>query len=261
VRRAARFGPVFGPLAIGAAIAALAQLALPHGVPLYDGAIVPDPYRYLSPGPGQTGNPSAYAADLPVSNGQSPQITAATTENPPQAQLIALAGTFAVPAGVATIHVSITPVSAAVPATIGALSGNVYRVAVTSPDGAELAISGSQRPTLAMRGAAALADAAIARDRSDQWQRLETVANAALAVYTVEPDALGDFAIVDLAGGGPSSTDLVVAGTVVIVVAAIAFWAFRTWRRRRALAAEPVGPTRSRRPPPSRRAPPPRRRR
>jgi hypothetical protein len=258
VRRSARFGPGLGALAVGAAIAALAQLALPHGVPLYDGVIIPDAYRFLSPGPGQAGQPTSYSADLPVSSGQSPQITAATTENPPQAQLIALAGTFTVPAGATTVHVSITPVAAVAPMTTGALSGNVYRVAVTGPDGAELAISGSQRPTLAMRGAAPLADAAIARDRNDQWQRLDAVANASLAVYTVEPDALGDFAIVDLSGGGPSSTDLVIAGTVVIVIAAIAFWAFRTWRRRRAIAAEAPP---ARRPAPSRRPPPPRRRR
>jgi hypothetical protein len=259
VRRAAWSGRALGVLALGAAVAALAQLALPHGVPIYDGVIAPDAYRFLSPAAGEAGHPTSYSADLPVSNGQSPQITAATAENPPQAQLIALAGAFVVPAGATTIHVSITPVAAAVPETSGTLSGNVYRVAVTGPGGVELAMAGPQRPTLAMRSASALSDAAIARERGTQWQQLETVANAALAVYTAEPDALGDFAVVDLAGGGPSTTDLVIAATVGVVIVALALWAIRTLRRRQSIAAESAAARSGR--PPARRPPPPRRRR
>jgi len=245
-------------LVLGAAIAALAQLALPLGAALYDGVIPTEPYRFLAPGSGQVGSPTSYSADLPVTNGTSPQITAATNESPPQAQLIALAAAFTVPAGTATVHVSITAVPPVAAVPHGTISGNVYRVAVTDPSGTALAIAGSQRPTLAMRSAGSLTDAAIVRFSGGSWQQLDTVSNASLAVYTAQPDALGDFAIVDLAGGGIATTDLVIAGTIVIVLAAIAIWAFRTWRRRRAIAAEEAEQARPpRRKAPGRRPPPP----
>jgi hypothetical protein len=255
-------------LVTGAAIAALVQLAVPIGWPLYDGVVPSEPYRYLAPGSGQAGSPTSYAADPAVSNGRSPQITAATSENPPQAQLIALDGTFAVPAGTPSIHVSITPVAPAAPVPKGAISGNVYRIAVSDPSGASLGLSGDQRPTLAMRGAVPLNDAAIFRYANGTWQQLETIANASLSIYTAQPDGLGDFAVVDLGSGGLTTTDLVIAATVGIVIAALAIWAIRSWRRRVALAAEEAARPRRRVPssrassrPSSRPSSPPRRRR
>ena len=246
-------GSALATLALGAALAALAQVALPIGAPLYDGVTVQEPYRFLEPGPNHAGSPGSFAKDYPITDGRSPQITAFTTENPPQAQLIALEGTFAVPAGVTTVRVSITPVPADTPLAAGQLSGNVYRVTVTDPSGQPLTLAGSQRPTLAMRSGGLLADAMIERLASGAWQRLDTVSNASLAIYTTEPRDLGDFAVIDLAGtGGVSTTDLVIGGTIAVVALAIGAWAVRVWLRRRAQAAEAVAGAATRRRPPVR---------
>jgi hypothetical protein len=241
-------------LVLGALVAITAQVLEPVAVPLYDGVPIVAPYRYLDPGDNQVGQPTAYSADLPVSNGRSPAITAATSESPPQAQLIALDGVFAVPAGVSGLHVSIDAVQPPAPIGQGSISGNVYRIVVTDPTGNEVPMAGSGLPTLAMRSAGPLADAAIFRLDGATWKRLETVANESLSIYTAQPDALGDFAVVDLAAGGISTTTLVVGATVAVVVAAVAIWAIRTWLRGRM----PPSPAPSR---PARRGNQPRRRR
>jgi hypothetical protein len=228
----------FRVLALGGAIAALAQLALPVGAPLYDSVPLLEPYRFASPGPNEVGGPTSYAGDVTVSNGKSPQITAATTEAPPQAQLIALEGAFAVPSGVTTLHVSIVPVAPAAPVPKGSISGNVYRISVAGPTGTAIPIATTQEPTIAMRSAGPLTDAAVFRFADGAWKQLDTVSNSSLSIYTVQPDALGDFAVVDLGPAGLTTTDLVIVGTVGILVAALAIWAIRQWRRRRAIALE-----------------------
>ncbi len=87
-------------LGAGLGLIALAQLAAPFGSPpLYDGVVVQEPYRYLSPGPGQLGSPTSYRSTLPVTGIASPVFVAATTESPPQAQLIAESGAFVLPPG------------------------------------------------------------------------------------------------------------------------------------------------------------------
>ena len=75
-------------LAVGVAVIALAQLGTPHRAPpLYDGVVVEEPYRYLSPPPGAPGSPKSYTATEPVQGGQSAELVAATPESRPQAQL------------------------------------------------------------------------------------------------------------------------------------------------------------------------------
>jgi hypothetical protein len=227
-------------LAIGGFAAAAVQLLLPLGAPLYDGVVNIEPYRFLDPTGSQAGSPSSYTADATVANGRSPAITAATSESPPQAQLIALDGVFAVPPGTPGLHVSIKPVEPAAPVTGGTLSGNVYRIEVTDTSGQPVPMAGSDRPTLGMRSPVPLADAAIFRLVNGTWTRLDSVANPQLSMYTTEPDALGDFAILDTAGGGITTTTLVIAATVGIVVAAVVLWALRLVLRRRAAASAPA---------------------
>ncbi|HEY2917180.1 MAG TPA: hypothetical protein VGI98_08205, partial [Candidatus Limnocylindrales bacterium] len=241
VPTAGRFAAAARWLLVGGLVALGAQVLLPLGQPLYDGVSVVPPYRYLQPGDNQVGQPTSFAADVPVASGRSPQFTAATLENPPQAQLIALDGVFSIAAGQAAVHVSIQPVTPAAPLTQGSLSGNVYRIAVTDAAGKPLALAGSERPTLAMRSAQPLADAAIFWLDNGTWKRLDTIANASLSIYTAQPATLGDFAVVDLAAGGITATTLVVGATVAVVIAAIAIWAIRTWMRSRLPPPPPAG--------------------
>jgi hypothetical protein len=219
-------------LAAGGAIAIAAQLATPVGRPLYDGVGVIEPYRYLSPGPGEAGAPSPFAGDQPVTSGTSSQITAATPENPPQAQLIALAGAFTVAASTTTLHVTIDPVAPPSVLPPGPIAGNVYRVGVTDPSGATVGTSSAHRPTLAMRTPSDVANGAIARFSNGQWQVLQTEHAPALAIYTAEVDAFGDFAVVDLGATAVSPTGIVLASLGALLVVALGLFAARTWRRR-----------------------------
>jgi hypothetical protein len=226
---------------LGALVAGLAQAVAPVGVPLYDGVVVQEPYRYLTPSAGQAGDPTSYSAAVPVGFGASPQITAATTENPPQAQLIALDGVFVVPAGVSTLDVAVRPVAPPSVLPDGPILGNVYRVSVTDPGGAAIGIASGRRPTLAMRAPADASGATIMRFSGGTWQALQTVQNPSLAIYTTELEALGDFAIVNAAGdAGGAPPWLAIAG-IAVLGGALALFGVRAYLARR---APPPGPRR-----------------
>jgi hypothetical protein len=247
-----------GWLILGGAIALFVQVVVPVGIPLYDGVVIQEPYRYLSPASGQQGEPTSFVAEPAVEDGKSPPITAATSENPPQAQLIALPGSFTVPAGVATLHVAIeaVPPPGLLP-TEGAIAGNVYRVSVSDPAGNALAIRSDQLPTLAMRAPDDVTGGSIARFADGRWEVIETIHASGLGIYSAEPDRLGDFAIVDVGknaeeSGPPLVAMVAAAAAVGAVVVALAIYLVRRSRRADQPASEP---------PPRRRAPSKRRRR
>src|SRR4051812_16277460 len=207
-------------LAVGAAIAVGSQLAAPIAVPLYDGVTPAEPYRYLQPGQGQTGSPPSFTAEPSVAEGQSPEIIAATTESPPQAQLIAVPGTFDV-GTTTTLRVDIAAVAPPAVPPPGAIAGNVYRVTVTDTDGTPLPIGSAHKPTVAMRSPGSVANGAIARFADGRWETLPSEHASALGIYTVQTDALGDFAIVDLAVAGTSPTEIALVVTGVVLGAVL----------------------------------------
>jgi hypothetical protein len=227
-------------LAIGAAVAAGAQIASPVGVPLYDGVVVTEPYRFLHPGPGQPGSPSSFASEPGLDDGSSRAFAAATTENPPQAQLIALPKAFAVPAGATTVKVSITPVEPGAAPSAGSIAGNVYRFSVSDGSGAELAATGDPRPTITLRAPDGVVDASIGHLTGTGWQLVETDHTPGLGLYSTSPSVLGDYALI--VGGGKAATldlGLVVAAAVTVgapVVVGIVLFVRR--RRDRTLQAE-----------------------
>jgi hypothetical protein len=243
-------------LGLGGALALAAQLAAPVRLPLYDGVVVEDPYRYLAPGPGQAGSPATYSSEKAPEGGVSPAFVAATTENPPQAQLIAGVGAFALPAGATTMKISITAVPTTVTPTIGAIAGNVYRVAVTDGTGAALAITAATdlHPTLTLRVPADITDATIGHLTPSGWQLLPTSHGGLYALFSTNPGELGDFALINTAGGGASQDlgPLVGGAFALIVVAAVGTFLFV--RRRRAIAFAEAAAARGH--VPSRRKPP-----
>ena len=90
--------PAIAALAAGLSIIAVVRLATSVGSPpLYDGVVVQDTYRYLEPGPGQAGAPTSFQKSVTVPQAAGLLFAAATGESPPQAQLIAPEGSFAVP--------------------------------------------------------------------------------------------------------------------------------------------------------------------
>lgn len=201
-------------LLAGAALVGLAWLVAPvPSPPLYDGLIgQAESYRYLTPPPGhnQAGPPTSASTSLAVSGGSSQAGYIATTEMPPQAQLIVAAGALAVPSGAASAALSITavPPPAPVPASVGRLDGNVYEITATAA-GASLALKGGgvTPPTVVLRGPVGnAAGGAIAIYAGGSWQTLHSVPIGSTSdTLAASVTRLGDFAIVLPGAAGPGN--------------------------------------------------------
>jgi hypothetical protein len=237
----------FATFGIGLAIATAAQLLVPGGgPPLYDGVVVQEPYRYLSPQPGQEGDPTSYRETLPVEGGKNPAIAASTQEVPPQAQLIAAPGALELPAGATIVTVAIEPVAPAVPADV---QGNVYRVQVTDQAGDVIAPAAGAVPKIVLRAPSDLQQARIARLSGTTWQDLPTQHGGQPGIYVANPTAFGDFGVL----GAPSSLPqeagidprlLAIGAGIVLGSAALVAVVFL--RSRRSVAPVVVSPRRSR---------------
>ncbi|HXQ96060.1 MAG TPA: cytochrome c oxidase assembly protein [Candidatus Acidoferrales bacterium] len=195
-----------GAIVAGLLLAAWAQLGGPlAGPPLYDGVVANDAYRYLTPSPGEHGQPGQAAEVVAVVAGRSPGFAVATTEQPPQAQVFAAPGALELPPGAAEVRVSIRAV--AVPGTLpanGQVVGNVYAIAVTADGATPLSAPSSARVTVILREPAGAADARVERFAGGTWQPLTTYAEAQslrLALVT----GFGEFALVV---GAPGPADV-----------------------------------------------------
>lgn len=228
-----------GSLAIvGGALVVLAmQTWRPVGVPLYDGAPVQEPYRFLHPSGDQAGNPTSYSGQKAVASDRSPIFAAATSEQPPQAQLISQSGGFTLTTGATQVIVSITPVDPP-PAPAGAtIAGNVYRFSVTDQAGTPLDVR--QCPgclSLLMRAPDETGEATVKRFANGEWHDVETVHAGITGLFQASPTGMGDFAVIETTdtggeGGGTIlglDTPVAIGGAVVIVLLVIgAFLLFR----------------------------------
>jgi hypothetical protein len=233
-------------LGLGGLLALFAQLASPVAMPLYDGVVVQEPYRYLNPASGQVGAPTSFSVEKPVQGGVSAAFVAATKENPPQAQLIALPGAFTVTTAMTTMRISIEPVP---PPTTGgvssAVAGNVYRFAVTDQAGIPLPIAqgGPNPPTITLRGPDGVTVGTIALVSASGSVLLPTEHGGALAIFSTNPPALGDFAIVAAAPGSAPNIGLIVGAILAVAVpVAVVVFLFTQQRRTRQLAAQAARP-------------------
>ena len=227
-------------LAAGLGLIAAAQLVAPVGSPpLYDGVIVQDPYRYLAPGQGQTGSPTSYRASLPVGGGTSPQFVAATTENPPQAQLIADSGAFVLPAGTTSLTVSIEPVAVSTPASSGQLTGNAYQVSVTDQSGTDLSIGSTTSPTVILRAPDGVFSGVISRLVGATWQGLPTEQGGQPGIFLSNVTELGEFAVIEPDQG---LIGFVLSGVSSVVVSLVAIVGYFVWRRSKRRQRPPPEP-------------------
>ncbi len=234
-------------VAIGAGLvlAAWAQLGAPlAGPPLYDGVVADDAYRYLTPSPGERGDPGHASVSLAVTGGRSPVVTLATSEQTPQAQLFAAAAAFALPPGASRIQVSIRPVP--VPGTLpadGQLVGNVYAITVTDGTGTPLGTPPNARVTVVLRAPGGAPDARVERFASGAWQPLTTYAEAqSLRLASVA--GVGQFALV-VPAPAPLEvlTDWSVEPTVqvpLLLLALAYLWAVRGINRRHPASRVPA---------------------
>jgi hypothetical protein len=243
-------------LLAGLAVIAVARLAAPlASPPLYDGVVVQDPYRYLVPGPNQAGSPTSATLATPVEGSTSPQFAVATTESPPQAQLISAPGAFVLSAGVASVTASIEAVPAAAAPTSGQIAGNVYRFSVADESGAPLAVgpAAGTQPTLVLRAPDGVSTAIIARLDGGGWQELPTQPAGQPGIFVTTVTALGDFAVI--AGPAPGLLGLdpgILVGVGVAGLVAVVALAVLVSRRQRQVPAAPT-PSPPRRPRPSKR--------
>jgi hypothetical protein len=227
-------------LLIGLAVVVAAQLIAPLGSPpLYDGVVVGEPYRYLAPGPGQVGSPTSFSSQLPVAGTTSPQIVAATTESPPQAQLIAAPGAFVIPTGVGSLDVSVEPVAAQASPSDGPIAGNVYRFAVSDPTGTALTVNTRTLPTVVLRAPDGVIDATIGRYVGAGWQELPTEPSGQPGIYLTNASALGDFALIATPNPGLLGLDprLVATGVVTGVLSALAIGYLQARSRRQPITS------------------------
>ncbi|HYK96184.1 MAG TPA: hypothetical protein VE011_10015 [Candidatus Dormibacteraeota bacterium] len=227
----------------GGALALAIQIAAPVGVPLYDGVPTVDPYRYLHPTGTQPGQPTAYAFDEPVIGGASPAFAAATSENPPQAQLIAQTGAFVLTPGATSVHVSIAAVEPpALAPSSGTIVGNVYAFSVTDQAGTALAVAACDSClSLSMRAPEGTDTATLMQFAGGTWSAMQTVPVSIVSMYQSNPTALGDIAVVvagtPTASGtpGPDVGGSAIDPVVIFGVGAIVLWllvfGFVVWQR------------------------------
>lgn len=234
----------------GLGLALAVQVHAPVGVPLYDGVLVPDAYRYLHPVGDQAGDPTTFTSSKDVSGGISPFFAAATTENPPQAQINAMQDAFELPPGTSTITYSVTPVDATVQPAEGTIAGNVYRFAVTTADGQTLAPKSCDTcRTLVLRAPDDVTEGTIAHLEGGAWVNVATLHAGLAAMFQANAPGPGDYAVIagTAPSGGTGGVDLLLFSGVALALffAAVAglFW----YRRRPApVPVARLGPGRGR---------------
>lgn len=212
-------------LAVGLVMMAASQVAQPVHAPLFDGVVVVDPYRYLSPPSGGEGSPSSAKGTFPTQAGASPSFAVYTSETPPQAELLAKGGELAIGSGTTSVTVTIDPVPAP-GSSSQTVAGNVYRFTVVDQSGAALQLAAGQTITLAMRGPPGTAvDATIARFADGAWQPVKTAPSGLQDLFLTNAESFGDFAVLGQVAPTANGLDpelllwaLVAAGLIVLVV-------------------------------------------
>ena len=234
LRAAAADDRLAGGLAIliGTLLAFGVQALAPVGVPLYDGVVVAEPYRYLHPTGQQPGNPTSFSSAPTVQGVVSPLLAAATTEAPPQAQLIAQRDAFQLTPGATNLQVSIAPIEPPSVPPDQPIAGNVYRISVTDQAGAALQIKPCQGcVTLLLRGPETLEAGRLLRFADGAWTDVNAIHNSMTGMYQWNATGLGDFAIVSATGGeaGLGLDRILVfgGGAVILGLLFAAAWAFR----------------------------------
>jgi hypothetical protein len=156
---------------------AVAWLAAPHPVALYDGIGFPDePYRFVPARPGVAAATSAQIR-LPVAGGlNTGGLVANSAEVGPQVSFYAPPRAFAV-TGTAAITVAARPVPLVAPPPPGKVDSNVYELSFTSPDGPVRVVSAAQPPAITMRSVSNAPSEPVFEYRptpTSPWQELQT---------------------------------------------------------------------------------------
>jgi hypothetical protein len=229
-------------LLLGLAVVAAVRIVAPQGAPpLYDSFVLPSPYIYLHPSPGQQGAPTSASDTVPYTGQDVGPLVLATRENPPQAQLIVAAGSLDVPPGTHSLTVSITPVDPPpVRPPNGVIAGNAYRFTATTDSGVAVPLLPGHPATLVLRGPIGVGPATIDLATGGIWTPLATTPVAGPDIFAANTTQFGDAAVVAAAAApSPPASDgrfgwlPWAAGAVAIVIAVAVLLGLLLARRRR----------------------------
>jgi hypothetical protein len=231
-------------LAAGIGMIVAAQVLAPVSAPLFDSLTVLGPYHYLAPTSGQTGAPTSATVTEPLANGASPGFNAATSESPPQAQLIASPDAFQLAPGSTSVTITIKPIAPPAPSTVGTILGNVYSYSVTDQNGVALATKAGTDVTLVLRAPDATTEAVVAQYTGGAWALIASSPSGTPAFFLGTVSSFGDFALVAAKGGfGPLEVSILIL-VVGAVLGGIGFLVLR--RRRRIELARAIEASRRR---------------
>ena len=234
--------PALALVAIGLIALGVGQLSGPaRRLPLYDGVVVEDPYRYVTPAPGQAGTPGTGESVVQVAGSGSPALVVATDENPPQAQLIAPQNAFAVPAGATSLTGTLTPLAPSSAQTQAGAVGNVYRISVTDQNGQLVPLASGLQATVILRAPSTNVQVVVALWAGAAFDAQPTTTGNQADLLKSQATALGDFALVpgQSSSAGPGLVFL--AGALLLFGAVIA--GLFLFRRRAATPAARTRPT------------------
>jgi hypothetical protein len=252
----------------GAVIALAVQVAAPVGVPLYDGVVVQEPYRFLHPNGDQVGSPTTGSDSEIVDGPASPILVVNTTENPPQAQLIAQAGAFELTAGVTKLLASVEAIEPPGAPAGEPIAGNVYRFTVTDQAGNPVALTTCEGcRSLILRAPDPTIEATVKRFADGAWIDVPTEF-ANLVGFQVNPTALGDYAVIQTApaasegpgavdGGGGVSPVVLAGGVALVLLLVVGLFLLLRVRQAPAEVSATAARIPSKRKPPRRPPPPP----
>jgi hypothetical protein len=188
----------------GWAVVAVAVVALslvwrflPAGSPpIYDGQCIADPYVTLSDSP-----PAKPASTTYPKASTFPAADVYTGETPPQATILAEAGTFD---NSTPVTVTIAPVPApTVKPPNGQIQGNVYRFSATSATGTALQpLSSPLAVYIFLRGLTSFPAPTIDRFNGTSWTPLSTFDSGCGNTFETMSVQMGEFAAVTTGGGG-----------------------------------------------------------
>jgi hypothetical protein len=184
-------------LAAGALLLVLAHLVLPgQSLPLYDGFLPEDPYRFLDPPPGQWSDPGHTSQSLTLRNGKLPVIDVYTDEFPPQAQIFGIKGSFVPPRGATSFEMTIDPIKPPAPAPPGThLVGNVYRFGFTTESGMQVPPAAGNEPSVVLRGIPHDTPTTLNQLVNGRWRPLETAPGGG-TMRMANVRSLGDFVLI-----------------------------------------------------------------
>jgi hypothetical protein len=179
-------------LLAGLALVAIVQaIHVGSTAPLFDGVFNEDPYRFVEPAPSAAGDPLSAEQTQPVANGAVGLLAVGTEEVPPQAQIIAQADAFAIPATTTAVTVSIRPSAPTDPRIVG----NVYSLTVTDQAGTALALRPGSLVTIVLRSPDPNVAAQVARFDGTSWVPLPTEHGGLPDLFSANITEVGDFAV------------------------------------------------------------------